>query len=132
MAAAKAVIAAKAISNRNATPKRNLWPVLARSGRWSFRPGEDSSVGDADTSIFGAAGADSAHIVKYSGVDAGVRHGRHRLAACIKPLRPVARPAIEVPVKSVDEGHTLGDIEPEAVDIRDEHQERHQRLRTRR
>ena len=76
--------------------------------------------------------ADGAQIMKDSGVDAGMRHRRHRLAAGIKPLRPFARPAIEVPVKSVDEGHALGDVEPETVDIRDEHQQRHQRLRARR
>jgi len=47
-------------------------------------------------------------------------------------LRPGTRLIVGVPVETIDEGHALRHVEAECVNLRDKHQERAKRLRTRR
>jgi hypothetical protein len=62
--------------------------------------------------------ADGLEVVGDRGVDAGLRHRRHRLAPLEELLRPGARLVVEVPVEAVGEEQPLRDLEAEAVDVR--------------
>ena len=63
-------------------------------------------------------------VVRDTRIDAGVDHGRMDTAIALgEPLGEGARPIIQVPVERLGEDEPLRGLEPESMDVREEHEE---------
>src|SRR6266566_4515383 len=64
-------------------------------------------------------------IVSNGGINGGMRHGRHAPAQLEEPFRPSPALVVAVPVKGSDKGEPLHSLKPNAVDVSDKGEQRH-------